>query len=78
MRPSRWPRAIHRRLSGLSSAGRRVATVAKPSPIPAGHQIHVLPFRHAQTVTTLEEEKIMAYFGAGLLYADERRAEPLL
>ena len=34
--------------------------------------------RHAQSVTSLEEEKIMAYFGAGLLYADERRAEPLL
>ena len=43
------------------------------------HQFIDIPaHRHAQTVTTLEEEKIMAYFGAGLLYADERRAEPLL
>jgi photosynthetic reaction center H subunit len=29
-------------------------------------------------VTMLEEEKIQAYFGAGLLYADEERAEPLI
>jgi photosynthetic reaction center H subunit len=35
--------------------------------------------RHGDTVTSLEEEKIMAYFGAGLLYADDKRApEPLL
>ncbi len=38
--------------------------------IPAG--------RHGDTITALEEEKIMAYFGAGLLYADADRAEPLL
>jgi photosynthetic reaction center H subunit len=30
------------------------------------------------TVTFLEEEKIQAYFGAGLLYADEGRAESTL
>lgn len=29
-------------------------------------------------VTKLEEEKISAYYGAGILYADEKRAEPLL
>ena len=29
-------------------------------------------------ITRLEEERIMAYFGAGLLYADARRQEPLL
>jgi len=34
--------------------------------------------RSPDTVTMLEEEKIMAYFGAGLLYADEERAEPLI
>jgi photosynthetic reaction center H subunit len=33
--------------------------------------------RDATTVTTLEEEKISAYYGAGLLYADDQRAEPL-
>ena len=29
-------------------------------------------------VTILEEEKIQSYFGAGMLYADESRAEPLV
>ncbi|MFX4223242.1 MAG: photosynthetic reaction center subunit H [Thalassobaculum sp.] len=29
-------------------------------------------------ITRLEEEKIMGYFGAGLLYADARRQEPIL
>ena len=29
-------------------------------------------------ITRLEEEQIMAYFGAGMLYADKRRAESLL
>jgi len=29
-------------------------------------------------VTLLEEEKITAYFGAGTLYADPSRSEPLL
>lgn len=34
--------------------------------------------KDAVTVTFLEEEKIMAYFGAGMLYAKAGRAEPLL
>ena len=29
-------------------------------------------------VTQLEEEKIMAYFGAGLLYAEPSRVDPLI
>ncbi|MEJ6393258.1 photosynthetic reaction center subunit H [Gymnodinialimonas sp. 2305UL16-5] len=29
-------------------------------------------------ITKLEEEKISAYYGAGILYADEKRADPLL
>jgi photosynthetic reaction center H subunit len=33
--------------------------------------------RDPQQITMLEEEKIMAYYGAGLLYADPKRAEPL-
>lgn len=33
--------------------------------------------RNAAEVTMLEEEKIMAYYGAGTLYADPRRLEPL-
>jgi photosynthetic reaction center H subunit len=32
----------------------------------------------ADQVTLLEEEKIMAYFGGGTLYADARRAEPVV
>lgn len=32
----------------------------------------------ADRITRLEEERIMAYFGAGLLYADAGRQEPLL
>lgn len=34
--------------------------------------------RHPDQVTFLEEEKIMAYYGAGTLYATPQRAEPLL
>ena len=34
--------------------------------------------RDADVVTLLEEEKIMAYYGGGTLYADPNRAEPLL
>lgn len=34
--------------------------------------------RDPDTVTLLEEEKIVAYYGAGTLYAHPRRAEPLL
>jgi photosynthetic reaction center H subunit len=30
-----------------------------------------------QSVTLLEEEKITAYFGAGTLFADPRRRDPL-
>jgi photosynthetic reaction center H subunit len=33
--------------------------------------------RDPQLVTMLEEEKIMAFYGAGTLYADADRAEPL-
>jgi len=34
--------------------------------------------RHAEQVTLLEEEKIMAYYGGGTLYATPARQEPLL
>ena len=33
--------------------------------------------RSADQVTQLEEEKIMAYFGAGLFYAEPSRQDPL-
>lgn len=43
------------------------------------HQFAGIPRpRTAGQVSLLEEEKIMAYCGAGLLYADPRRAEPLI
>ena len=34
--------------------------------------------RHPDVVTMLEEEKVMAYYGAGTLYATPQRAEPLI
>jgi photosynthetic reaction center H subunit len=34
--------------------------------------------RDAAQVTLLEEEKIAAYYGAGLLYAEPSRADPLI
>jgi len=34
--------------------------------------------RDNETVTMLEEEKIMAYYGGGLMYATARRQEPML
>lgn len=49
--------------------------------VPAIHaaQFADVPAVKAQDrITRLEEERIMAYFGAGCLYADHRRAEPLL
>ena len=33
--------------------------------------------RHPDTITLLEEEKIMAYFGGGTLFATKERREPL-
>lgn len=50
-------------------------------------EVHALLARHfasvptladADRVTLLEEDKITAYYGAGTLYADPRRAEPWL
>ena len=49
--------------------------------IPAlySHQFGDVPALKApDQITLLEEEKVMAYFGAGELYADWRRAEPLV
>ncbi len=44
-----------------------------------GHQFANVPkTRVADQVTLLEEEKIMAYYGAGCLYATPSRQEPLL
>jgi photosynthetic reaction center H subunit len=44
-----------------------------------GSQFGAVPgTRSAEQVTQLEEEKIMAYFGAGLLYAEPSRVDPLV
>lgn len=44
----------------------------------AHHFAHVPATRAPDQVTRLEEERICAYYGGGTLYADARRAEPLL
>jgi photosynthetic reaction center H subunit len=44
-----------------------------------GSQFAAVPgTRQADVVTMLEEEKIQSYFGAGTLYAEPSRLEPLL
>jgi photosynthetic reaction center H subunit len=43
-----------------------------------GHQfVNVPRTRSAECITLLEEEKVMAYYGGGTLYADPSRMEPL-
>jgi photosynthetic reaction center H subunit len=44
-----------------------------------GHQFAEVPgIRQPDVVTLLEEEKIMAYYGGGTLYAEPERQEPLV
>ncbi len=44
-----------------------------------GHQFAQVPaIRKPDEVTLLEEEKVMAYFGGGVLYAEPSRQEPLV
>ena len=44
-----------------------------------GHQFANVPTtRDPDRVTKLEEEKVMAYYGAGTLYATRERSEPLI
>ena len=53
----------------------------KPVEVWALHAKHfagVPGTKSPDTITMLEEEKIVAYFGAGLLYADEKRTQPLI
>ncbi len=43
------------------------------------HNVMGIPtIKKADMITLLEEEKVMAYFGGGTLYADPARAEPLI
>ena len=72
----------------LANGGRRVLMPINFARIKAhglfvyalmAHQFGNVPAtKSAQEITLLEEEKIMAYFGAGLLYAEPSRLEPPL
>jgi photosynthetic reaction center H subunit len=43
-----------------------------------GEQFALVPgLQDADSITLLEEEKVTAYFGSGLLYAEPSRQEPL-
>lgn len=55
--------------------GRRAVRVDS---VKAEHFAQVPLTQHPDQVTLLEEEKIVAYYGAGTLYATASRAEPLL
>ncbi|MFY7973777.1 MAG: photosynthetic reaction center subunit H [Rubrivivax sp.] len=44
----------------------------------AGHFAGVPTTRHPEQVTLMEEERIAAYYGAGTLYAEPSRGEPLI
>jgi photosynthetic reaction center H subunit len=44
----------------------------------AHHFATVPTLRNSDQITKLEEEKISAYYGAGTLYADPKRSEPLI
>jgi photosynthetic reaction center H subunit len=44
----------------------------------ARHFASVPALKNPDQVTKLEEEMISAYYGAGTLYADPKRSEPLI
>ena len=46
--------------------------------ITAAQFAHVPATKEPETVTLLEEDKILAFYGGGMLYATPRRAEPML
>lgn len=50
----------------------------KVQAILAGQFVNVPGTKHPEQITFLEEERVMAYYGAGTLYATPARAEPLL
>ncbi len=73
----------------LSGSGREVLVPMNFLRVRGGGFVEVYALKAAQfegvpgikstdSITMLEEEKIQAYFGAGLLYADEERTEPLI
>jgi photosynthetic reaction center H subunit len=73
----------------LADGGRKImlpwgfARITRQGPLEVhalqAHQFAGIPALKApDTITILEEEKIQAYFGAGLLYAEPERADPLV
>ena len=73
------PNASHRVLLPLNylairAKKRQVVTTF----ITAAQFAHVPVTKEPETVTLLEEDKIMAFYAGGMLYATPRRAEPLL
>jgi photosynthetic reaction center H subunit len=60
---------------GLVKSGRKQVSVIA---ITGGQFINVPGTKSDQEITRLEEEKIMAYYGAGYLYATPMRTEPLI
>jgi photosynthetic reaction center H subunit len=56
----------------------RISHNVKVRSIFAKHFADVPGTKSAESVTMMEEERIMAYYGAGTLYASPERAEPLL
>jgi photosynthetic reaction center H subunit len=74
----------------LTGGGRRVLVPANVADIEssrrrvivehilAQHFAQVPPLRNPDMVTLLEEDKIMAFYGAGTLYATPARQEPLI
>jgi len=61
----------------VRSGGTAPASV-KINAIFAKHFADVPRTRHPDQITSLEEDRIAAYYGAGTLYAEPKRVEPLL
>lgn len=56
----------------------RIGKTIRVRAVLAHHFAEVPGTKSAENVTLLEEERIMAYYGAGVLYATPARQEPLL
>ena len=74
----RW-RNAPRAAAGQFRLDRRASRARSTSARCIASQFAGVPgLKQADSITLLEEEKIMAYYGAGTLYATPARAEPLL
>jgi len=56
----------------------RFSRTVKTEALLAAQFADIPGIKDPDSVTLLEEERIMAYFGAGTLYASPARAEPIL